>query len=121
MDQPEVETEESSNDKAKYAGKNVSGNDKVCHTIVDVFTREDIRKHLIGRKHYQLARNRCIKQHVEEILVVIEADAVGDPRTMVVHFKNAPVTLRAVVTSIRLGSQTSLAHSYTTVLLPLEA
>ena len=28
----------------------------------------------------------AVEEHVEEVFVVVEADAVGDPGTMVVHF-----------------------------------
>ena len=41
-------------------------------------------------KHY---RDRCIKQHVHEVFVIIEANKVGNPRTMMIHFKNAFIAL----------------------------
>lgn len=47
----------------------------------------------------------------------MEANAVGDPRTMVVHLQDAPVALAAVVTSVGLGAQTPLAHSHATQML----
>ena len=47
------------------------------------------------------AAKRGVEEHVQEILVVEEAYAVGDPRAVMVHFEDADVALGTVVTSVR--------------------
>jgi hypothetical protein len=43
-----------------------------------------------------------VEQHLEEELPVLEAHAIIDPRTVVVHVEYASITRRAVVASLRL-------------------
>ena len=45
---------------------------------------------------------RAIEQHVHEILVVVEADTIGYPRAMMIHFQNALITLGAMMATVGL-------------------
>lgn len=72
----------------------------------------------------------CVEEHVHEVFIVVEADAIGDPRAVMIHFQHTSVTLRAVMATVRLyslnsnypylGPKTPLAHAYPTLLFPLK-
>ena len=47
--------------------------------------------------------------HYQEVAVVVVADAVIDPRAVVVHFENALVARRAVVRAVRFIALTTFA------------
>ena len=59
---------------------------------------------MIRTIYHHLASNRGIEEHVQKVLVVVMADTVGDPGTMMVHLQDTLITLTAVVTSIRFSS-----------------
>ena len=58
-----------------------------------------------------------MEEHAEEELIVVEADAVGHPGTVMVHLQDAPVALRAVMAAVWLCFVTPLADSNTSELL----
>ena len=60
-----------------------------------------------------------VEYHAEEVFVVVKADTVSDPGTMVVHLENASVALGAMVASVWLSLIAPLANSNTTVALLL--
>ena len=60
-----------------------------------------------------------MEEHVEEEFVVVKADAVGDPRAVMVHFEDAAVALRAVMASVGLGLIAPLADTNTAISLAL--
>ena len=61
-----------------------------------------------------------MEEHVHEELIVVESDAVGNPRTMMVHLQDALVALRAVMTPLWLGVEAPLTNTDATgQLLPL--
>ena len=66
-----------------------------------------------------LASEGRVIEQADEVLVVEEADAVVEPRAVMVHFEDASVALAAVMAPIRLGLQASLAHADATEALPL--
>lgn len=43
-----------------------------------------------------------IKDHVHEVLVVIEPNAVGNPRAMMIHLQHTSTALTAMMCSLRL-------------------
>jgi hypothetical protein len=116
-----VETEKACDNEPKDACKYVGCNDEVSCSVVNVLLAEYSSNDSIRCKNYKDAGQWSIEQHIDKVLVVAKADAVRHPWTVVVHLQDALVALRAVVTSVWLGSQTSLAHSYTAVLLSLDA
>lgn len=72
------------------------------------------------RRHRDhVARDRRVEQHAHEVLVVVEADAVGNPGAVVVHFEDALVALAAVVTAVGLALEAALAHANATIVLTL--
>jgi len=60
-----------------------------------------------------------VEEHTKEEFVVVEADTIGYPRTVMIHLKDAPVALRTVMASIWLRFIAPLANSYATELLLL--
>ena len=61
-----------------------------------------------------------MEEHVHEELIVVESDAVGNPRTMMVHLQDALVALRAVMAPLWLGVEAPLTNTDATgQLLPL--
>ena len=115
-----MEDEKTSDDKPKHTSKHVRCNNEVGSAVVNVVSAQHVHQHLVRSKHNHLAQHRRIEEHVQKVLVVVEPDAVGYPWTVVIHLQNAFVALRAVMASVWLGAQTSLAHSNSTVLLAFE-
>jgi len=60
-----------------------------------------------------------VEEHVHEELIVVKANAVCNPWTVMIHLKNTSIALGAVMASIRLGFVTPLADSYSTKFLLL--
>ena len=58
-----------------------------------------------------------MEEHAQEEFIVIEADTIGYPRTMVVHFEYTSVALCAMMASVRLCFVTPLANPDTSELL----
>lgn len=119
--QPQVEAEERSDDEPKHARQHVRRRDEVGNAVVDVVFAESDHEEPVAAVNDGLAAETGIEQHVEEVFVVVKSNAVGYPRAVVVHFQNAFVALAAMVTSIWLRSQTSLAHSNPSILFALKA
>jgi len=49
--------------------------------------------------------------------MIVETDAIGNPWTVMIHFKNASVTLTAVMRSVWLRDQAPLTQAHTSMLL----
>ena len=58
-----------------------------------------------------------MEEHVKEELVIVEADAVGDPWAMVVHLEDAAIALGAVMAPVGLRLVAPLADTHTTIAL----
>ena len=117
--QVHVEAEEPGDGEAEGGRQDPSGEDEVGdadrHLLAGDHRNED------GVRCYddEERGQRCVEEHVEEVFLVVEADAVGDPGAMMIHFENASVALAAVVSSVRLRYQTSLAQPDASVLFLL--
>jgi len=61
-----------------------------------------------------------VEEHVQEELVVVETDAIGDPWAVMVHLEDAPVALRAMVTPVWLRLVAPLADTNATIALALD-
>jgi len=59
-----------------------------------------------------VASHRAIEKHADKKLVVVKAYAVSNPRTVVVHFKDAAVALAAVVAPVPLSFKTPLTDAH---------
>ena len=68
----------------------------------------------------ELACTRAVENHAHEELVVVKADAVGNPRAMMVHLENALVALEAMMASVWLGIVAPGANPRTTDSLRFE-
>ena len=53
------------------------------------------------------------------MFVVVEANTITDPWAMMIHLKNTLIALRAMMATIRLSPKATLAHTDTTIFLPL--
>ena len=60
-----------------------------------------------------------MEEHVHEEFIVVEANAVGNPRAMMVHLENAAIALGAVMASVRLRLVAPLADTDASVALTL--
>jgi hypothetical protein len=61
---------------------------------------------------------RCrhtVEDHAQKVLVVKEADAVGNPGAMMVHLENTSIALRAVMTPVRFSLVAPLTDPYSSV------
>jgi len=113
-----MKAEESSDDEAEHAGKDVSRDDKEGHGVGESISLEHCLNDSMRCECYHVAGHRSVKEHTDKILVVVETYAVGNPRAMVVHFQYALIALAAMVTAIRFAFQAPLAHANTTFIFP---
>ena len=60
-----------------------------------------------------------MEKHIHKELVVVKSDAICYPWTVMVHFKDASVALRAVMTPIRLSFIAPLANTDTSITFTL--
>ena len=67
-----------------------------------------------------IAITNCVELKKNERFVVVIANTGTNPWAMMVHFKDAFVTLRAMMGPIRLSSKASSAHSDSSELFTLE-
>lgn len=63
---------------------------------------EEGREERPGREGEEGDCDGAVEQHVHEVLVVVETDAVGYPRAMVIHFEDALIALGAVMATVGL-------------------
>ena len=113
--------EEEGDDEAEDAGQHVRGGDEERRSVRDIRARECSCKDAVRGEDDPLARDGRVEQQADEVLVVVEADAVVQPRAVMVHLQDASIALAAVVAAIRLCLQTPLAHPDATKALPLDA
>jgi len=119
-DQVDVEAEERSDEQSHHARKDVG-----CHYVVSYLVVKALRvehsshQHWVSSEGDKKACARTVEQHVEEEFVVVEADAVGNPRAVVVHFENAAVALGTVMASVGLRLKAPLTDSNSTEFLLL--
>ena len=119
-DEVEVESHEGGDDEGEDAGENVGRHDEVAYLVVEgIRVAQRPSNDRVAGHHDQEAGHRAVEEHVHEKFIVVEADAVGDPGTVMVHFEDAAVALRAVMASIRLRLVTPLADSNAAVAFTL--
>eukprot|EP00353_Schmidingerella_taraikaensis_P014142 CAMPEP_0185581814 /NCGR_PEP_ID=MMETSP0434-20130131/19055_1 /TAXON_ID=626734 ORGANISM="Favella taraikaensis, Strain Fe Narragansett Bay" /NCGR_SAMPLE_ID=MMETSP0434 /ASSEMBLY_ACC=CAM_ASM_000379 /LENGTH=185 /DNA_ID=CAMNT_0028200443 /DNA_START=366 /DNA_END=922 /DNA_ORIENTATION=- len=119
-DQVQVERHEGCDDKCQHRRQNVRSHHKVAHFVIEaVGVAQRARDHIIARQHYQQAGERAVEEHVHKEFVVVESDAVGDPRAVMVHLQDAPVALGAMMAPIGLRLVAPLANAHTTVAFAL--
>lgn len=120
-DQVEMERHEGRYNEGEHAGEDVGCHHEVAHLVVEgIRVAQCSRNDRITGRHDQQAGHRAVEKHVHEELVVVEADAVGNPGAVVVHFQNATITLRTVMTSVWLRLVAPLTDSDATVALTLD-
>ena len=86
-DQPEVKEEEAGNDQTER-GRQKVGCDQVVGElrVYQAVMLKEGGEERPGREDEEGDCHRAVEQHVHEVLVVVETDAVGHPRAMVIHF-----------------------------------
>ena len=120
-DEVEVESEEGRDDEGKDAGQDVGCHDEVAHLVVEgVWVAQSARDDRVAGRNDQKAGHGAVEKHVHEELVVVKADAIGDPRAVMVHLQDAAIALRAVMTPVRLRLVAPLADTDTTVAFTLD-
>ena len=88
-DQPEVKEEEAGNDQTERGRQQVGCDQEVgqfrVYLVVGVMLEEGCEERP-GREDDEGDGDGAVEEHVHEVLVVIETDAVGYPRAVVIHF-----------------------------------
>ena len=120
FDQPQVEKEETGDNKAEHASQHVRCHNKIGGGIVWVVFAQSLDHDFVGCEYYQVAENAGVEEHHHEVLVIVEPYTVGYPGTVMVHFEHAFVALGAVMAAVWLSAQASLAHPHTAVLFAFE-
>ncbi len=81
-----MEGQKARDNECENAGKNVCSHDKVADFVVEAIGMAHCACYDgVACKHNEQAGQRTVEKHVQEELVVIEADAVGYPRAVVIH------------------------------------
>ena len=82
-----MKEEEAGNDRTE-GGRQQVGCDQVVGQfgVYEVVMLEEGLKEWPGRDDKEGDCDGAVEQHVHEVLVVVETDTVGYPRTMVIHF-----------------------------------
>lgn len=116
-----MEEEEQGDARGDHTCPDVRGHDEEGDLVVKARrVRDRPLDHGVRRERDQVRRDRAVQQHVHEELVIVEADAICDPRAVVVHLQDAPVALRAVVAPVGLGLVAPLANAHATEAPPLD-
>ena len=97
-----MEAEETSNDQAKECCQKPCRSDEISKLHIIILLRQDSNENGVCSGSHKQTCKRGIKKHIQEVFVVVESDTVCNPWTMVVHFKNTLITLRAMMASVRL-------------------
>ena len=71
----------------------------------------------VACQHDHPVDSGAIEQYANEKLVVVKANTIGNPWTMVVHLENATVALGAMVGPVRFSFVAPVADSGATFLL----
>ncbi len=109
-----MEGNETGDDEPESEGEHERGSDIISHNCVDRFCLKDTFEDEEGFSPDLERRDRGVEEHIEKVLVICETNAVCNPRAVMIHFEDAGVALRAVMTSIGFRSEAALAHAHTT-------
>ena len=113
-DQEDMEAEKAREDEGQQWSQDVRSHYKVWNLIIERFRVGNCAGHnRITCTHNEPTSECTMENHAHEELVVEEADTVCYPRTMVVHFEDAPITLGTVVTPVRLCFVAPLTNAHT--------
>ena len=116
-----MESEEEGDKDAKHDSKDVGSHNEVSDFVVEATRLVDRpRNDWVRGWHDGPASRHTVEDHAHKELVIVEADAVCDPWTMMIHFENAPVALGAVVTAVRLCFVAPLADADASELLSFD-
>lgn len=120
--QVQMEAEKCSDQESQDASQNVACYDKISSFVVESLgAGKRSLKNWIGSPDNQVASHRTIEKHADKKLVVVKAYAVSNPRTVVVHFKDAAVALAAVVAPVGLSFKTPLTDAHTSKFFPFNS
>ena len=115
-----MEGEERAQQERKHQGQHPAYYDKVGRFVIEKFrTGHALLQDRQTTPGDNVARHSCVKQHAQEKLVVVESNAIGNPRAVMVHLEDTPIALRAVMTAVGLGLEAPLADAHAALLLLL--
>ncbi len=81
-----MECQKGRDNECENTGKDVCSHDKVADFVVEAIGMAHCACYDgVASKHNEHAGQRAMEKHVQEELVVIEADAVSHPWAMVIH------------------------------------
>ena len=114
-----MERKECRDDEPEHTGQDVGSHHEVGHFVVKrVGVAQGATNHGVAREDDQQAGHRAVKQHVQEELIVVKADAVCHPGAVMVHLEDAAIALGAVMAPVGLSLVTPLANTHAAVSLP---
>ena len=112
--QVDVETHKQGYQNRQHSDKHVHCDDQVCNAVVKGFWMHEGLTHCApAGAHNEPTDKHAIADHAKEELIVVEADTVGHPWTVVVHLQHAHVALGAVVTPIWFRFEAPVAQAHT--------
>ena len=115
-----MEEHEERDDDREDARQDVGRHHKVADFVIEaVRVGQRTANNWITRRNDDQAGHTAMEEHVHEEFVVVETDAVCNPRAVMVHLEDASVALGAVVAPVRLCLVTPLANTDTTITLTL--
>ena len=89
-----MEEHEEGDDDGQDARQNVRRHDKVADFVIErVGVCECAANNRITRRNDNQACHTAMEEHVHEEFVVVETDAISDPRAVMVHLQNASIAL----------------------------
>lgn len=112
-----MERAETGYENPHNAAQNIAGDYEVCYFIIKcIWVAHGTTDYVVRWEDNDCSGHGTVEKHIQKELVVVETDAIGNPRTMMVHFQDASVALRAMVTSVRLRLEAPLTNSHATKL-----
>ena len=89
-----MEEHEEGDDDGQDAREDVRRHHKVADFVIEgVGVCECAANNRIARRNDNQACHTAMEEHVHEEFVVVETDAVSDPRAVMVHLENASIAL----------------------------
>ena len=99
-DQIEVEGHEGCDNEGQHARQDVRSHHEVGNLVVEaVRVAQSAGDYRVAGKNDDHAGGRAVEKHVHEEFVVVESNAVGHPRAVVIHLHDTLIASAAMVSS----------------------
>lgn len=110
--QVNMERHEERDHQCQHTIQNVTCHDEVSASIIKgLWVHQGPNEDWPARRCNNPAHNHAIENHAKEKLVIVEANAVRYPWAMMVHFQNALIALRTVMSPVWLCFEAPCTHA----------